>query len=226
MPDSLNKAMQRLVPVWDFPTRLFHWLLVALIALSWVSIKSSWMQVHFLSGYSILTLLLFRVAWGLLGSDTARFARFLASPAAAVRHILRIGRREPDTEIGHNAAGGWMVLVLLLVLAVQTATGLCANDDILTQGPLADWVGKPLSDRLSVIHLFNFKMILAATLLHVLAIASYALLKGQNLVRPMITGRKLLPVGIQPPRLASPLLAAALLICAAAIVAAIAFLAG
>ena len=77
------------------------------------------MELHFLSGYSIIALLLFRVAWGFVGSETARFSHFLKSPLAALRHLARLHRREPDTEIGHNAAGGWMVLVMLVLLAVQ-----------------------------------------------------------------------------------------------------------
>ena len=77
------------------------------------------MELHFLCGYSILTLLLFRLAWGFAGSETARFSRFLKSPVAALQHLAHLHRREPDTEIGHNAAGGWMVLVMLALLAVQ-----------------------------------------------------------------------------------------------------------
>ena len=77
------------------------------------------MELHFLSGYTVLTLLLFRLVWGFVGSDTARFAGFLRSPAAALRHLAHIDRREPDGTIGHNAAGGWMVLVMLALLLVQ-----------------------------------------------------------------------------------------------------------
>ena len=88
-----------------------------------------------------MALLLFRLAWGVVGSDTALFRRFLKSPLAAFRHLRHLRRRPADTEIGHNAAGGWMVLLMLLLLCVQVATGLCANDEISTQGPLADTVG-------------------------------------------------------------------------------------
>jgi cytochrome b len=195
---------------------------VALILVSWISIRNSWMRIHFLSGYGMVTALLFRLGWGFVGSQTARFSSFLGSPGAALRHLARLRRREPDSQVGHNPAGGWMVLVMLLVLAVQATTGLCANDDIMTQGPLADLVGKPVSDRLSVIHAANFKLILAIGLLHVLAIAAYAVLKGHNLVRPMITGRKTLPAGQPAPRMATTRAAAAVLAVAAAIVIAIA----
>jgi cytochrome b len=209
----------RLVKVWDAPTRLFHWVVAILVGFSWFSMHESWMQLHFLSGYTILTLLLFRLVWGFVGSDTARFRRFLKSPIAALRHLRRIGRREPDREIGHNAAGGWMVLVLLALLLVQALTGLCANDDIMNEGPLAHVVGKSWSNWLSNVHSINFTLIEIAIALHVLAVLAYAVLKRQDLVRPMVTGRKRLPAGMRGPWIASPWLAIPLLVLAAGVVA-------
>ncbi len=193
----------RPVRVWDAPTRLFHWALALLVAFSFISAKQAWMEWHFLSGKAVLTLVLFRILWGVLGSDSARFARFLASPAAALRHLRHLGRREPDREPGHNAAGGWMVLGLLLLLAVQISTGLFANDDGINEGPYAGWAGKDLSDRITVWHIRNFNLIALAVLLHVLAIAAYRLLKGQNLAAAMITGRKALPPSVAAPRMVS-----------------------
>jgi cytochrome b len=210
------------VRVWDAPTRLFHWAIVVLIAFSWFSIHENWMELHLLSGYATAALVLFRLIWGFTGSQTARFSSFLASPLAGLRHLSHLTRREPDTQIGHNAAGGWVVLVMLLVLAVQVLTGLCANDDVLTEGPLAKYVGKRLSDRLSVIHAINFNIIEVVIVLHVLAIVAYAVLKRHNLVRPMITGRKQLPQDVAPPRMVTPLLALAVFACAVGIVAFIA----
>jgi cytochrome b len=197
--------------VWDAPTRLFHWAIVLLVAFSWLTQNRGWMEWHMLSGYAMLAMLLFRLAWGFVGSDTARFSRFLRSPVAALRHLSRLHRREPDTEIGHNAAGGWMVLVMLGLLAVQVVTGLGSNDDVMTEGPYAHLVGKERSDWLTHVHHLNFTLIEIVILLHVLAIAAYALLKGHNLVRPMITGKKRMPGATRAPRMASPLLAACLL---------------
>jgi cytochrome b len=204
--------------VWDAPIRLFHWIVVLLIATSYASVHEGWMQIHFISGYCMLTLLLFRLAWGFVGSETARFARFLGSPIAALQHLARLHRREPDTEIGHNSAGGWMVLVMLLLLCVQAGTGLFSNDQVLSEGPLAKYVGQAVSDRISSIHAFNFNLILAAIVLHLAAITIYAVVKGQNLVTPMITGRKRLPAMTRQPRLANPLLALLLLAVAASLV--------
>lgn len=212
---------ERIVPmrVWDAPTRLFHWAIAILLGLSWLTESRGWMPLHFLSGYSMITLLLFRVAWGFVGSETARFSHFLRSPIAALRHLVHLHRQEPDTGIGHNAAGGWMVLVMLALLAVQVATGLCANDDGDTEGPLFKYVGKEWSDWLSHIHAVNFRIIKIAVALHILAILAYLGVKRHDLVRPMITGRKLLPDVLDPPMLVSPLRAAVLFAIAAGVVA-------
>jgi len=193
--------------IWDLPTRLFHWILVVLIFTSWLSAELNWMRVHVVSGLTILTLLLFRLLWGFIGSDTARFSHFLKSPFEALRHLMHLTKREPDLETGHNAAGGWMVLGLLGLLIVQAGSGLCANDDVLTEGPLARIVGKERSDWFTHIHDVNFLLIEIAVALHVLAIVSYRLLKGHNLLLPMITGKKRLPGATRAPRMMHPILA-------------------
>jgi cytochrome b len=208
----------RPIRVWDVPTRMFHWGIVMLIGTSWLSQHEDWMTLHFLSGYTLLTALVFRVVWGFVGSDTSRFGRFLKSPAAVARYLARLHRREPDTEIGHNPAGGWVVLVMLGLLLVQVGTGLCANDEVSVQGPLADAVGSRASDWLSHIHAVNFRLIEAAVALHLAAIAGYRVLKGHRLTAAMITGRKCLPPSSVPPRMASSLLAAAVFIAAAGLV--------
>ena len=208
----------RPVKVWDFWVRLVHWAIVLLIGLSWWAMRTHRVQLHFLSGYTVLTLVLFRLGWGIIGSDTARFTRFLRSPLAALRHVAVLRRREPDREIGHNAAGGWMVLVLLGLLLTQALTGLFADSGYGDYGPLAKRVSGATSDWLTGIHHRSFNLILAAAGLHVLAVLAYRLLKGQNLVRPMVTGMKELPAGVAAPRLGSPLLAATLLGVAALLV--------
>ena len=209
----------RWMKVWDLPVRLFHWAITVLIFCSWATQEWNYMQWHVWSGYTILTLLLFRIVWGFIGSDTARFARFLRSPMAALRHLARIGRREADREIGHNAAGGWMVLVMLALIGVQAGTGLFANDDANTEGPLMHLVDKDRSDWLSHIHSLNFNLIEAVIVLHVLAIMVYAVLKRQNLVRPMVTGTKLMPAEAAAPRLVGPIWAVVTLAVAAGMVA-------
>lgn len=198
--------------VWDAPTRLFHWLLVVLLPADYVAARLGRMDLHLQLGYAILALVLFRLVWGFVGSDTARFGRFLVSPLAGLRHLAAIRAREPDTQIGHNAAGGWMVLLLLLLLGIQLVSGLGANDGLgVVEGPLAKHISGHASDLLTVIHGYAVNVIIAAIVLHLLAIGLYAALKGQNLVRPMITGKKRLPAATRAPRLASPWLALAVL---------------
>jgi cytochrome b len=206
------------IKVWDLPVRLFHWSIVVLILAAWVSQELQWMNLHMRIGQTILTLVLFRIAWGFIGSDTARFLRFLKNPVAAFRHLAHIRRREPDLEVGHNAAGGWMVLVMLALLCVQAGTGLFSNDDGNTEGPLMHLVGKDESDWLSHIHSLNFRFIEIVILLHVLAIAAYAVLKRQNLVWPMVIGTKIMPGDVPAPRLVRPAWAVVTLVVAVGVV--------
>jgi cytochrome b len=199
--------------VWDAPTRLFHWAIVLLIVTSYVTVHKGWMQLHMLSGYTILTLVLFRVIWGFVGSETSRFSRFLHSPLAALRQLAQLRDRSPDTEVGHNAAGGWMVLVLLAVLGMQLASGLSVTDeDDNIMGPLAKFVGPTWSGRLTSFHILNFNILLGLIVLHVLAVAAYAMVKRHDLLRPMITGKKRLPAATRAPRMTSPLLALVILV--------------
>ncbi len=189
------------MPIWDLPIRLFHWLLVLLIGFLWLSAEKGWVEYHMYAGYAVLSLVLFRIVWGFIGSDTARFLFFLKSPIKVVRHLSHLTKREPDTEIGHNAAGGWMVPGLLVMLLAQIITGMAANDDISVEGPLARLVGKDWSDWMTGKHHLLFKLIQIVVALHVLAIITYAVLKGHNLVRPMITGKKRMPGALQAPRM-------------------------
>ncbi|WP_376093024.1 cytochrome b/b6 domain-containing protein [Roseomonas sp. CCTCC AB2023176] len=206
------------VRVWDPWIRLVHWAVVLFIPLSWWTAEIGRWDWHFVSGSAVLALLVFRLAWGLVGSDTARFSRFLRSPVEGLRHLAHLGRREPDREIGHNAAGGWMVLVLLAVMLVQAVTGLFSDTGILDRGPLASFVSGAWSDRLTAVHHVTFNLILALAALHVLAVLAYAVLKRQDLVRPMVTGEKRLPAEDLPkaPRLGPAWLALLLLAIAAA----------
>jgi cytochrome b len=170
-----------LMRVWDGPTRLFHWAIVLLVVTSYLAVQVDWMQVHYWSGYTMLTLLLFRLVWGFIGSETSRFRNFLRSPVAGLAHVAAFGKREPDREIGHNAAGGW-----------------------------------PTQKLLNRVHHINFNIILGLIALHILAILVYAAVKRQDLVRPMVTGKKRLPANMRQPRFANPLLAV-LIVAAAAI---------
>jgi cytochrome b len=180
------------VRVWDLPTRLFHWLLVALVASSFATGKlgGNWMPYHERCGEAILALLLFRLVWGFVGSTASCFRTFLVGPAAVMQYARTLFRREPDHRLSHNPLGGWSVAAMLMVLLIQAATGLFANDDIVTEGPLYKWVSKAASDRLTSIHHLNHDLILLLVTLHIAAVLFHLVYKKENLIRPMITGLK------------------------------------
>jgi len=209
MADALRKTK-----VWDLPTRLFHWTLAFLVLAAYITAEQGIIEWHFRCGYAILTLLLFRLIWGLVGSDTSRFANFVRSPVAAIAHLKHFNRREPDTEVGHNAAGGLMVIAMLALLLIQVGTGLFSNDGVFSEGPLAKYVSAGVSDQISEWHEVNFNLILAAIVLHILAVLAYAAVKRQDLVRPMVLGWKRLPARIPAPRMAPVVVA--VIICAVA----------
>lgn len=173
--------------VWDLPVRLFHWALVLLIAFSWWSGENHDMERHRLSGYAILALLLFRVFWGFAGSRTARFAQFVRSPRVVRAYV---GGQFQGGD-GHNPLGGWSVVAMLALLLAQVVAGLFAVDvDGFESGPLADWISFDGGRLASEIHEALFKLTLAIIALHIAAIGFYLLVKRQNLVLPMITGKK------------------------------------
>ena len=178
--------------VWDVPTRLFHWLLVIFVIFSYVTgnIGGNAMQYHEWSGFTILALLLFRLVWGFVGSRESRFMTFVRGPSAVVRYATTLLRSDSTHYRGHNPLGGWSIIALLFTLLVQAGTGLFANDDIVTEGPLFDWVSKAASDWLTRVHKLNQQVIIVLVCVHVLAVLFYFFYKHDNLVKPMITGVK------------------------------------
>jgi cytochrome b len=202
----------RIVLVWDIFIRAFHWLIVALVAAAYATWRLNWMAWHGWVGDAVLTLLLFRLLWGFFGGETARFSRFLTSPGTVLHHLKHALRREPDDQVGHNPAGGWMVLILLALLLAETLTGLYVANDIADEGPMTEMVPAWAANAIASSHAIVWDALLAAIVLHVLTIAGFALIKGQNLLRPMIRGTKLLPESVAEPRTGSPALAALLLL--------------
>jgi cytochrome b len=216
------------VRVWDLPVRLFHWTLVVLVIASYVSGRAGgdWMGLHFWSGYAILALLLFRIAWGLVGSTTARFSHFVRGPAAWFAYLRNFVTGRPTYDVGHNPVGGIMVLLLIFGVLAQAVAGLFAADTDLgtVNGPLANIIPDKWVDRLTDFHKFWINVLFWLVVLHVLAAITYLVLKRQNLIGAMVTGRKPLAevaeAGKPAPtlRFASGRLAVSLLIAAAAIV--------
>jgi cytochrome b len=189
-----NADSQVSVRVWDIPTRLFHWLIVALFGFSWWTAENDRLDWHMLSGYAILTLVLFRIYWGFAGSGTARFASFLKGPKAFLAYSARLFQRTGTPTLGHNPMGGWSVAALIALLLAQTVLGLFAIDvDGLNSGPLNRLVSFDTGRWMAGRHhsLFNLMLILVG--LHIAAVAFYGLYKRENLLAAMITGRKRMP---------------------------------
>lgn len=206
--------------VWDLPVRLFHWSIVALIALSWWSSETNSDSLHFWSGYALLFLLLFRILWGFAGSSTARFRGFVRGPSAVVGYL----REGQHTEPGHTPLGGLSVVAMLLALLIQVATGLIQIDeDDFVEGPLSGLVSYDAGVVAHDVHEINFNVMLGLIALHLLAIAYYQFVRRRSIVDPMITGRAKLPDGMPGMR---PAPKGRLVACIAAALALAAFIVG
>lgn len=175
------------ISVWDWPLRLFHWLLVIAVSGCYITgtLGGSLTDWHNRFGQLTLGLLIFRLLWGFFGGTHARFASFLPTPVG-IRQYLR-GEWQG---LGHNPIGALAVFALLAVLLALVTTGLFANDDIVFEGPLYPLVDKALSDKLSVWHNWLSNPLLVIVGLHLAAMAFYRAVKGIDLVKPMLTGNK------------------------------------
>jgi len=212
--------MTRVVKVWDLPVRLFHWSLVLLVVVSFTTGKlgGNWLTWHFRSGYCILALVLFRIVWGLAGSETARFSNFIHGPQRVFGYARSLLRGDTPFHAGHNPMGGLMIVLMLALLLLQASTGLFVDDEIATRGPLADKVSDTLVSLFTRIHRININVIVACVVLHVSAALFYLLVKKDNLIRPMVTGTKAVPDAHPDPVLAGQLPALIIVAVAAAFV--------
>ena len=186
------------VPVWDLPTRLFHWLLVALIGFSWWSAENDEIDLHIWSGLAILSLLIFRLLWGVVGSSTARFASFVRGPRAILAYLKDMKGWRP---LGHSPLGALSVLALLGVLLAQVGLGLFAmDDDGLYEGSLAYLISIDAAEDVADLHEDLFEVIKILVGLHIAAILYYRVVLGKPLVGPMITGKTPAEAGVEPMR--------------------------
>jgi cytochrome b len=183
--------MPTLVRVWDLPTRVFHWGLMACVLGSITTgyIGGGLIEWHARLGYAILALLLFRILWGFFGGYWSRFLSFAYSPRSVFAYLR--GQSHPDHLVGHNPLGAGSVFAMLAFLLAQVATGLVADDEISFTGPLnrfvesakalaATWYHKQIGQR----------VLITLVLLHVIAVVFYLVRKRDNLIRPMLRGDK------------------------------------
>lgn len=184
------------IRVWDLPTRLFHWALVACIIGSIVSsqIGGNAMVWHFRFGFSIASLLLFRLVWGLIGGRWSRFASFIYSPGTVLSYLK--GQGKPEHAVGHNPLGAASVFAMLVFLLAQVSTGVFSDDEIATVGPFAQFVSNSTVSIATNYHKNYGKIVLLALIvLHLVAIAYYYFAKRDNLVKPMLNGDKTVATG-------------------------------
>jgi len=190
------------VRLWDLPVRLVHWSFAVLVAGLWWTAENRDMDLHFTLGLIMLALVVFRLLWGLVGSSTARFGSFVKGPGA-IRAYLAGQKRGDAHVVGHNPLGALSVIALLGLLALQVGLGLFAQDhDAVNSGPLNFLVSYDTALAISEIHEVVFNVILGFVGLHVAAILYYRFIKLDNLVSPMITGRRVFAEAVATPRIA------------------------
>ncbi|HIV71049.1 MAG TPA: cytochrome b/b6 domain-containing protein [Candidatus Aquabacterium excrementipullorum] len=190
------------IRLWDLPTRLFHWSLVAAVTTAIVTGKvgGTWMELHGKAGLFIVGLVAFRLAWGFLGSRYARFLTFLPTPGGILSYL-----KGQWQGAGHNPLGAFSVFGLLALLGAQAVTGLLGNDSNAFYGPLFALVDESFSNKLTGWHHQLSNVLLVLIGLHVAAIAFYLTFKRDNLVKPMVTGWKDVPRGNQSAGRARPI---------------------
>jgi cytochrome b len=206
------------ITVWDLPTRIFHWTLVALILLQFLSgefglIPMSW---HYWLGYTTLALVVFRVLWGIFGSDTSRFASFVRGPGAIMRYARETAAGRHVVVVGHNPLGGWSVVLMIASIFLQSISGLFSSDDITEAGPLVDRVSDATVALMTRVHHLNRWVLVALIVLHIGAVLMHWIVRRDNLVAAMIHGRARIAADGDAPRMA-PLHRALLLLIVSAI---------
>jgi cytochrome b len=179
------------IRVWDLPTRLFHWALVACVIglVVTANLGGNWMNWHLRLGYTVLTLLLFRLAWGFLGGHWSRFSTFLYPPRSVLAHLR--GKVDPLHRVGHNPLGALSVFAMLLVLLLQAGSGLMSDDEIAFFGPLVPLVSHEMVALATSYHKGVGKpLLIALVALHVAALLYHRLVRREALVGAMVSGDK------------------------------------
>jgi cytochrome b len=193
----MNQPSSQSIRVWDLPTRFFHVLLIILFCALVVSGSQGGnaLDWHARFGFAMLTLILFRLVWGFVGGHWSRFLTFTPSPKSLWRYLVAIRQGSDSLEAGHNPIGALSVYAFLFFLTSQLATGLIADDEISFTGPWAHFVSNNLSLSATWYHKeVGKKILLLLVVIHIVAVLYHLYRKKNNLIRPMITGDKILPI--------------------------------
>jgi cytochrome b len=186
MPVTSDPARIR-VRVWDLPVRLVHWLMVLSVGGAWWTAETGRMDWHQYCGYALLALVSFRIYWGFLGSSTARFSQFVRGPRQIVSYLK--GRRAHVP--GHNPLGALSVVALLALLLTQVVLGLFTVDvDGIESGPLSTYVSFDAGRFAADWHDKLFDVLLWLIGLHVAAVLYYVIIRKENLIGPMLSGKR------------------------------------
>lgn len=174
---ATGRPGQRIL-VWDMPVRVFHWLLVICFAGAWLTSESERLQmIHYAFGYTACLLVLIRLVWGVIGTRYARFNQFLKRPRVVLEHFLVMLRGHPHHDVGHNPAGGLVMIALMLLILVIGLTGYLSVKEFL--GNFAGHAHEAVAS-----------FALAVVILHILAAMAMSVLEKQNLVKSMVDGKK------------------------------------
>jgi cytochrome b len=194
MPQStVDTAQTYKIRVWDLPLRIFHWALAVAVAsaVACAEIPGIPVEWHARSGYMVLALLVFRLAWGLVGGHWSRFARLRPTPARLRAYFK--GKGSADDQVGHSPLGALATIALLTILALQVGSGLLADDEIAFVGPLNHLVSTAVGEAATEWHKELGKLLVFALVgLHVVAVVYYLRVRKHNLLGPMVHGDKLL----------------------------------
>jgi cytochrome b len=176
--------MKTRILVWDWPVRIGHWVMAITFAAAYISAESErWRMVHVVSGCTVFAIVLFRLIWGVVGSKYALFSSFLHHPMRALDYVRSLLSGKKLHYLGHNPAGGWSVLALLLCLLVICGTGLWLYTTTAGNGSVGQWHEVAA----------NFALLLIA--IHLAGVAVASVVDHENLVAAMLHGHKIGAIG-------------------------------
>jgi len=181
-----------MIPIWDIWVRLFHWSLAVSVLFQLYNGETGegFYDWHKQVGELVLALIVFRILWGLWGSTNARLSALVQHPKSALSHFKTLLRRNVPQERGHNAAGGWAIIAMLLIIGTQALTGLfIADEEEFIEGSFYGALDSSVSDLLYTVHQNNAVLIQTIIVVHLVMIFLYWLVAKQNLVLPMISGK-------------------------------------